>query len=626
MRGSRASRVLCVALGASLLAAMPALPAASARTATTLHAGAGLSTNFDFARLVLADGGWPQSASNVTVLTQWLRAEEPTYDWWNRANPLNNGLGSGGGSGLGSYRSLVTAAYYVARNLENPAYGYPLIVRDLEGSVDPSATARAIWRSQWASGHYGWGADWSTTPVPAVSAPSAPWQSPTACPIDYPKGVIGPCGSGFSATGAGWHTGSPGGLDRQELWAYSGAGGARSSATWQAALAAGNYAVAAFIPASFSDATVSYVVVDARGAHHVTVHQEPFANAWASLGIYTSAAGSRLKVQLAAPVTGRSGATYVAADAMRFVPTTLKPPDAGTHPTVGARRAPRLPGAPVNVAAVPGDHGATVTWLAPSKDGGAPVEDYTVTAAPGGRGCDAMVRASGIWSCTVAGLANGTAYVFRVRATNKVGPGAASAPSNQVRPQGTSQVRLVLSATRFEVGQRLVVRALVGSAAKGGTVLFFEDGRALRGCQSARIVRGAAACSLRLDAAAPHVLLASFTGDATLSGNAQDASIVVARATTTLRASVAPGQVDQGSAVTFRAWHLPGHATGKIVFDAGAVRLCVASVASGGGSCTSTAALAVGVHLVTARYAGDRDFEGSTARTSFQVLVVPPAS
>src|ERR1019366_7458853 len=140
-------------------------PAAQA-TGVTLRIAAGLSTNYDFARLVLEDGGWPTSANNTIVLTQWLRAEEPTSRWWNRDNPLNNGLGSGGGSGLGSYRSVVVAAFDVAKNLENPSFGYPLVAHDLAASVQSGTTARAIWRSDWASGHYGRGADWDTSPVP----------------------------------------------------------------------------------------------------------------------------------------------------------------------------------------------------------------------------------------------------------------------------------------------------------------------------------------------------------------------------------------------------------------------------------------------------------------------------
>ena len=208
------SRPLFSAIGASALvfAVIAVAPAADATgTRSTLRIEAGLSTNYDFARLVLRDGGWPTSANNTTVLTQWMRAEEPTSRWWNRDNPLNNGLGSGGGSGLGSYRSVLIAAFDVARNLENPSYGYPLVARDLAVSAKPATTSRAIWRSSWASGHYGQGANWDTLPVPSVAAPPSVWRDPGACPTSYGAGQIGPCGRGFSTSGSSWHSGAPGG-------------------------------------------------------------------------------------------------------------------------------------------------------------------------------------------------------------------------------------------------------------------------------------------------------------------------------------------------------------------------------------------------------------------------------
>lgn len=137
--------------------------------------GTGLSTNYDWAALVLRDGSWPVSSNNVTVITQWMASEEPPSNWWNRNNPLNNGLGSGGGSGLGSYSDLATAAYYVALNLESSSFGYPAIAGDLAASAAPSVTAAAIWNSQWASGHYGYGTNWYSGTVASVAAPASAW-------------------------------------------------------------------------------------------------------------------------------------------------------------------------------------------------------------------------------------------------------------------------------------------------------------------------------------------------------------------------------------------------------------------------------------------------------------------
>ena len=131
-------------------------------------------TNADWAELVLIYGDWPVTEQNVTVMLQWMREENGVDNWWNRNNPLNNGYGSGGGSGLGSYDSLDTAARYAAENLLKRSF-YTAIVAALEDGTSAHAVAQAIWASPWAESRYGNGSWWSTNPVPIIQAPASAW-------------------------------------------------------------------------------------------------------------------------------------------------------------------------------------------------------------------------------------------------------------------------------------------------------------------------------------------------------------------------------------------------------------------------------------------------------------------
>ena len=81
-----------------------------------------------------------------------------------------------------------------------------------------------------------------------------------------------------------------------------------------------------------------------------------------------------------------------------------------------------MPGAPVLRSAARGDGQVTLSWEAPTSDGGSPITGYTATAGPGGATCST----SGALGCTVSGLTNGTTYSFTVTATNAVGTGSSS--------------------------------------------------------------------------------------------------------------------------------------------------------------------------------------------------------
>ena len=89
----------------------------------------------------------------------------------------------------------------------------------------------------------------------------------------------------------------------------------------------------------------------------------------------------------------------------------------------------RAPNAPtIGTASLTSTTAASVPVTAPSCVGGAPITSYTAISTPD---CRAGTSASS--PVAVSGLTNGTAYTFRVFATNSYGPSTSSAASNSVQ-------------------------------------------------------------------------------------------------------------------------------------------------------------------------------------------------
>ncbi len=93
-----------------------------------------------------------------------------------------------------------------------------------------------------------------------------------------------------------------------------------------------------------------------------------------------------------------------------------------------------LPGAPTTVVATGWHQSATVSFAAPASDGGSAIVGYTVTPNPPTLGwIDRNAGTTGL-NHYIGGLTNGTPYTFTVVATNVMGSGLPSTPSDPVTP------------------------------------------------------------------------------------------------------------------------------------------------------------------------------------------------
>ena len=93
------------------------------------------------------------------------------------------------------------------------------------------------------------------------------------------------------------------------------------------------------------------------------------------------------------------------------------------------------PDAPtIGTATATGQTTATVTFTAPSNDGGEPITLYTATSNPDG--ITGTLSQAGSGTITISGLTKETSYTFTVTATNSIGTSAASATSNSITTPG----------------------------------------------------------------------------------------------------------------------------------------------------------------------------------------------
>jgi hypothetical protein len=166
-----------------------------------------------------------------------------------------------------------------------------------------------------------------------------------------------------------------------------------------------------------------------------------------------------------------------------------------------------------------------------------------------------------------------------------------------------------------------------GATAPTGTVTF-DDGVVSIG-SGAVDAQGKATLQTSSLGVGPHSVTAVYGGDATYAASTSTAVSVVLRGPTTLALAASANNPTFGATVTFTATLTTTGSltvpTGTVTFKDGATTLGQSSFLDSNVTTFQTAALAVGPHTITAQYAGDGTFVGSTSTgITVTVAAIPP--
>jgi uncharacterized protein (DUF2141 family) len=197
-----------------------------------------------------------------------------------------------------------------------------------------------------------------------------------------------------------------------------------------------------------------------------------------------------------------------------------------------------------------------------------------------------------------------------------------STPITQSVNKAATSVDVVSSASPSVVGQPVTFTATVavqapGAGAPSGTVTFTDGSTVLDTVPVSSATAFQASFTTSTLTVAPHVITATYSGDASFTGSADDVIQKVNRAQTSTMVTSSANPAASGQGVTFTATVTPvapgaGLPTGTVRFTVNGANLgAPATLVNGVATSTTFASLSPGTYAIKAAYNGDGNFVNS---------------
>ena len=242
-------------------------------------------------------------------------------------------------------------------------------------------------------------------------------------------------------------------------------------------------------------------------------------------------------------------------------------------------------------------------------------------------GCGGVTLVAGVATCTTAALTVGLHSISGVYNGSSNYVTSTSPVLTQAVDLGSTTTVVGSSVNPSVSGELVTYTATVSVVVPAagmptGAVSFEDGGLTITGCGASPLTSGTATCSITYPVAGTHSVTAIFAGDTNFAASTSPVmtqDVNQASTWTAVASSVNPSVA--GQSVTITAWVSviapgTGTPTGSVMFEDGGIAIpgCEAQAVSTLGTAVCAASFATaGAHLISAVYAGDPNFSGSTS-------------